>query len=135
MPLLWLKRLPVRPNLSPLQMYKNFEGAGASTGVFTRDYRWAGCGLGLQGALKRTLAPGWPCLAAALGWRRSAAHHACSLTRPLSCLAAPPWRRHNVEGCRILVTVPACLEILLLSPSSQAWVRRIRYAILDEVRI
>ncbi|KAL4440400.1 hypothetical protein ABPG75_003401 [Micractinium tetrahymenae] len=41
--------------------------------------------------------------------------------------------RHNVEGCRILVTVPACLEILLLSPSSQEWVRRVRYAILDEV--
>lgn len=39
-----------------------------------------------------------------------------------------------MEGCRILVTVPACLEILLLSPSNQAWARRIRYAILDEVR-
>ncbi|PRW57760.1 DEAD DEAH box [Chlorella sorokiniana] len=61
------------------QVYKNFEGSEASTGVFTKDYR------------------------------------------------------HNTETCRILVTVPACLEILLLSPTSQPWVRRIRYAILDEV--
>ena len=34
----------------------------------------------------------------------------------------------------MLVTVSACLEILLMSPVSQPWVRRIRYAILDEVR-
>lgn len=52
---------------------------------------------------------------------------------PLPIPSAPPCS-HNVEGCRILVTVPACLEILLMSPTSQAWVRRIRYAILDEVR-
>ena len=38
-----------------------------------------------------------------------------------------------MEKCRILVTVPACLEILLLSPSSQERVRNIRYVILDEV--
>ncbi|GAB4814095.1 hypothetical protein N2152v2_001141 [Parachlorella kessleri] len=41
--------------------------------------------------------------------------------------------RQNVEKCRILVTVPACLEILLLSPSAQERVRNIRYVILDEV--
>lgn len=34
---------------------------------------------------------------------------------------------------QILVTVPACLEILLLSPSQQAWCSRLRYVILDEV--
>lgn len=65
------------------------------------------------------------------------------LTGALETLACMPWcfktsilppcARHNTENCRILVTVPACLEILLLSPTSQPWVRRIRYAILDEV--
>ena len=34
----------------------------------------------------------------------------------------------------MLVTVPACLEILLLGPTSQNWARRIRYVILDEAR-
>lgn len=67
-----------------------------------------------------------------------------SAARPLPAPArVPPVRcpprhplppRHNVEGCRILVTVPACLELLLLGPTSQPWVRRVRYAILDEAR-
>ena len=35
---------------------------------------------------------------------------------------------------RILVTVPACLEILLLSPSHREWVDKLRYIIFDEVR-
>ena len=42
--------------------------------------------------------------------------------------------RYNVEHCRILVTVPACLEIMLLSASNQAWVNKIQYVIFDEVR-
>jgi hypothetical protein len=42
--------------------------------------------------------------------------------------------RHKTETCRILVTVPACLEILLLGSTPQAWVQKIRYVILDEVR-
>ncbi len=46
-----------------------------------------------------------------------------------------PGCRQNVEKCRILVTVPACLEILLLSPSAQERVRNIRYVILDEVSL
>ena len=43
-----------------------------------------------------------------------------------------PTCRHNVEACRILITVPACLESLLMSPASQEWVQRVRYVILDE---
>lgn len=30
--------------------------------------------------------------------------------------------RTNVYGCRVLITVPACLEILLLSPNNRSWV-------------
>ncbi|XP_006864613.1 PREDICTED: probable ATP-dependent RNA helicase DDX60-like [Chrysochloris asiatica] len=41
--------------------------------------------------------------------------------------------RHDTFNCRILVTVPQCLEILLLSPHQQNWVKRIRYVIFDEV--
>ncbi|XP_051822653.1 probable ATP-dependent RNA helicase DDX60 [Antechinus flavipes] len=41
--------------------------------------------------------------------------------------------RHDVMNCQILVTVPQCLEILLLSPHLQKWVKRIRYVIFDEV--
>ena len=40
------------------------------------------------------------------------------------------------EGSRILITVPACLEILLLSSSPanrREWVRRLQYVIFDEV--
>lgn len=36
-------------------------------------------------------------------------------------------------SCRILVTVPECLESLLLAPVHAAWAQRIRYVILDEV--
>jgi superfamily II RNA helicase len=39
----------------------------------------------------------------------------------------------NMSGCRILVTVPQCMEILLLSPSHQRWCQRIKYAIFDEI--
>uniref|UniRef100_A0A671ESY7 DExD/H-box helicase 60 n=1 Tax=Rhinolophus ferrumequinum TaxID=59479 RepID=A0A671ESY7_RHIFE len=41
--------------------------------------------------------------------------------------------RHDTLNCQILVTVPQCLEILLLSPHHQQWVKRIRYVIFDEV--
>lgn len=43
--------------------------------------------------------------------------------------------RHNEERARILITVPACLEILLfsVSPTHRNWVKRLRYVIFDEV--
>ena len=41
--------------------------------------------------------------------------------------------RQNALTCQILVTVPQCLEILLLSPARQDWVARIRYVVFDEV--
>jgi len=43
--------------------------------------------------------------------------------------------RYNEENARILITVPACLEILLFSSSSahRSWVKRLRYVIFDEV--
>ena len=41
--------------------------------------------------------------------------------------------RINALGARILVTVPACLEILLFLPAHREWVGRLRYVIFDEV--
>ncbi|KAM8765093.1 putative ATP-dependent RNA helicase DDX60 [Rhynchonycteris naso] len=41
--------------------------------------------------------------------------------------------RHDTLNCQILVTVPQCLEILLLSPRNQKWLKRMRYVIFDEV--
>nr|CAD7431932.1 unnamed protein product [Timema monikensis] len=41
--------------------------------------------------------------------------------------------RHNALECQILVTVPQCLELLLLSPRRHSWVSRLRYVILDEI--
>eukprot|EP00004_Rigifila_ramosa_P016048 TRINITY_DN3770_c0_g1_i1.p1 TRINITY_DN3770_c0_g1~~TRINITY_DN3770_c0_g1_i1.p1 ORF type:complete len:1599 (-),score=326.43 TRINITY_DN3770_c0_g1_i1:1345-6141(-) len=41
--------------------------------------------------------------------------------------------RDNVERAQILITVPACLEILLLSPQHPQWVSRVKYMIFDEV--
>eukprot|EP00741_Cyanophora_paradoxa_P015740 tig00020904_g15196.t1 len=42
---------------------------------------------------------------------------------------------HKSTECQVLVTVPAMLEIMLMSPveAVQAWCRRIRFVILDEV--
>ena len=39
----------------------------------------------------------------------------------------------NALEARILVTVPACLEILLFSPAHRDWVKKLRYVIFDEV--
>ncbi|XP_006864611.1 PREDICTED: probable ATP-dependent RNA helicase DDX60-like, partial [Chrysochloris asiatica] len=41
--------------------------------------------------------------------------------------------RHDALNCQVLITVPACLEILLLAPHQQKWARRIRYVIFDEI--
>ena len=41
--------------------------------------------------------------------------------------------RINALEARILVTVPACLEILLFSPAHRNWVNQLRYVIFDEV--
>ncbi|XP_041042985.1 probable ATP-dependent RNA helicase DDX60 isoform X2 [Carcharodon carcharias] len=41
--------------------------------------------------------------------------------------------RDHVHDCQVLVTVPACLEILLLSPHLQEWANRIQYVIFDEI--
>ncbi|CAF1179344.1 unnamed protein product [Adineta steineri] len=41
--------------------------------------------------------------------------------------------RENVDDCKILVTVPQCLEILLLSSSYQSWCQKIQYCIFDEI--
>ncbi|CAE8692993.1 unnamed protein product [Polarella glacialis] len=37
------------------------------------------------------------------------------------------------KNCQVLVTVPHILEMLLLSPSNQDWVKRLRYVVFDEV--
>ena len=44
--------------------------------------------------------------------------------------------RYNEMTCQVLITVPACLEILLLSPMPEhkSWVQRVKYVIFDEVR-
>ncbi len=43
--------------------------------------------------------------------------------------------RRNEDKCQILVTVPQCLEILLLAPTPEAqeWAARIRWVIFDEL--
>ncbi|XP_014798719.1 PREDICTED: probable ATP-dependent RNA helicase DDX60 [Calidris pugnax] len=41
--------------------------------------------------------------------------------------------RSDLMNSQILVTVPQCLEILMLSPRCQKWTRRIQYVIFDEV--
>lgn len=41
--------------------------------------------------------------------------------------------RHDALNCQVLITVPACFEILLLAPHRQQWVKKIRYVIFDEV--
>jgi superfamily II RNA helicase len=41
--------------------------------------------------------------------------------------------RHKPLNCRILVCVPQCFEILLMSPNHSEWVKKIKYVIFDEV--
>ncbi|NXJ15303.1 DDX60 helicase, partial [Odontophorus gujanensis] len=41
--------------------------------------------------------------------------------------------RQDVMNSQILVTVPQCLEILMLSPRCQNWTKRIQYVIFDEI--
>ena len=41
--------------------------------------------------------------------------------------------RSNALNSQILVTVPQCLEILLLSPHRQDWAAKIKYVVFDEV--
>ncbi len=41
--------------------------------------------------------------------------------------------RSRLYRCRVLITVPQCLEILLLSPANREWLGRLRYVIADEV--
>ncbi|KAM9191809.1 putative ATP-dependent RNA helicase DDX60 [Dugong dugon] len=41
--------------------------------------------------------------------------------------------RHDALNSQVLITVPACFEILLLAPHRQKWVKKIRYVIFDEV--
>lgn len=41
--------------------------------------------------------------------------------------------RLDALNCQVLITVPQCLEILLLAPHRQDWAKRIRYVIFDEV--
>ena len=44
-------------------------------------------------------------------------------------------RRENWDDCQILVTVPQCLDILMLAPSKEAesWRKNVRWVIFDEV--
>lgn len=39
----------------------------------------------------------------------------------------------KVEEARILVTVPSCLETLLMGPAHRSWAARVRYVIFDEI--
>ena len=122
-----------------MQMHKNFEDV--LTGIFTRDYRWAPprlppCSLLAYAPAHLAcclLAPATACQCMCK-WRAGCCHCPHTQLSPL-CAHVSPINvcRHKTETCRILVTVPACLELLLLGPTSQAWVQKIRYVILDEV--
>ncbi|XP_051897877.1 probable ATP-dependent RNA helicase DDX60 isoform X2 [Pristis pectinata] len=41
--------------------------------------------------------------------------------------------RQDALNCQILITVPQCLEMLMLTPQRQAWVKKLKYVIFDEV--
>ncbi|XP_032874857.1 probable ATP-dependent RNA helicase DDX60 [Amblyraja radiata] len=41
--------------------------------------------------------------------------------------------RQDALNCQILITVPQCLEMLMLTAQRQSWVKKLRYVIFDEV--
>ncbi|XP_069782250.1 probable ATP-dependent RNA helicase DDX60 [Narcine bancroftii] len=41
--------------------------------------------------------------------------------------------RQDALNCQILITIPQCLEMLMLTAQRQAWVKRLKYVIFDEV--
>lgn len=41
--------------------------------------------------------------------------------------------RHNALESRVLVTVPSCLEVLLMSPQYQEWAKTLQFVIFDEI--
>ncbi|XP_059820863.1 probable ATP-dependent RNA helicase DDX60 isoform X1 [Hypanus sabinus] len=41
--------------------------------------------------------------------------------------------RQDALNCQILITVPQCFERLVLAPQRQAWVKKLKYVIFDEV--
>ena len=41
--------------------------------------------------------------------------------------------REDTLTCQVLITVPQCLEILMMSPKRQEWVAKMRYVIFDEI--
>ncbi|CAE7890243.1 unnamed protein product, partial [Symbiodinium sp. KB8] len=55
--------------------------------------------------------------------------------RPFCGIFTRDRRSERLAECQILVTVPQCLIIYMLSPTAgmHAWVQRLEYAILDEV--
>lgn len=49
-------------------------------------------------------------------------------------LSLPLFSVHqNATNCEVLVTVPECLEILMLYPERVKWASSVRYMIFDEV--
>eukprot|EP00471_Norrisiella_sphaerica_P010558 CAMPEP_0184496812 /NCGR_PEP_ID=MMETSP0113_2-20130426/34938_1 /TAXON_ID=91329 /ORGANISM="Norrisiella sphaerica, Strain BC52" /LENGTH=2353 /DNA_ID=CAMNT_0026883619 /DNA_START=27 /DNA_END=7088 /DNA_ORIENTATION=+ len=72
--------------------------------------------------------------------------YVCPTTALVSQVAAGVYRRYGAvfgvlapglqyktESCEVLVTLPECLEDILLSPQREAWVARVKYVIFDEV--
>ena len=55
--------------------------------------------------------------------------------RPFCGIFTRDKRSERLMDCQVIVMVPQCLMIYLLSPTAEmhAWVRRLEYAILDEV--
>jgi superfamily II RNA helicase len=43
--------------------------------------------------------------------------------------------RKNIYDCQILVTVPQCFEILMLSMEDPHWHKKVKYIIIDEVHM
>lgn len=56
-----------------------------------------------------------------------------SSKRPLWAVHTREFRVNDSTNCRILVTVPAILHILLLTPThAQTWLKNVKYAIFDD---